>query len=159
MTGRSAAALEAKAEATIAGCLQQRLDPHAQDMNGRSADELATDTETHALLRQLANAEADETLKSGRSHSYRGFLEKYTNLVHGYKTRWFVLENGQLSYYRAPEEEGRHARGTINMHHAVVVADKREGTRFEVASSNNKDATRFYLRAPLFAACSRWIHS
>ena len=151
------AAVQAKASELMAVCIQKGLDPYAKDMNGRSADELATDTETHALLRQLANAEADETLKSGRSHSYRGFLEKYTNLVHGYKTRWFVLENGQLSYYRAPEEEGRHARGTINMHHAVVVADKREGTRFEVASSNNKDATRFYLRTHDIAECTRWV--
>lgn len=37
---------------------------------------------------------------SAKSDQYRGWLYKWTNYIKGYQKRWFVLQNGQLSYYR-----------------------------------------------------------
>lgn len=31
---------------------------------------------------------------------YKGWLYKWTNYIRGYQKRWFVLQNGLLSYYR-----------------------------------------------------------
>jgi hypothetical protein len=30
----------------------------------------------------------------------KGWLHKWTNYLKGYQKRWFVLQNGTLSYYR-----------------------------------------------------------
>ena len=30
----------------------------------------------------------------------KGWLYKWTNYIKGYQKRWFVLQNGLLSYYR-----------------------------------------------------------
>ena len=30
----------------------------------------------------------------------KGYLKKWTNYTSGYKLRWFVLEDGVLSYYK-----------------------------------------------------------
>jgi len=31
---------------------------------------------------------------------FKGWLYKWTNYIRGYQKRWFVLQNGLLSYYR-----------------------------------------------------------
>ena len=32
---------------------------------------------------------------------YKGWLYKWTNYIKGYQKRWFMLQNGYLSYYRS----------------------------------------------------------
>ncbi len=39
---------------------------------------------------------------SKQSDQYKGWLYKWTNYIKGYQKRWFVLQNGLLSYYRLP---------------------------------------------------------
>ena len=34
----------------------------------------------------------------------KGWLYKWTNYIKGYQKRWFVLQNGLLSYYRNQAE-------------------------------------------------------
>lgn len=36
----------------------------------------------------------------GKPEQFRGWLLKWTNYIKGYQKRWFVLNNGLLSYYR-----------------------------------------------------------
>ena len=31
---------------------------------------------------------------------FKGWVYKWTNYIKGYQKRWFVLQNGMLSYYR-----------------------------------------------------------
>ena len=38
--------------------------------------------------------------KRSTSDQYQGWLYKWTNYIKGYQKRWFVLQNGLLSYYR-----------------------------------------------------------
>jgi PH domain len=38
--------------------------------------------------------------KSSQLDHYKGWLFKWTNYLKGYQKRWFVLQNGFLSYYR-----------------------------------------------------------
>lgn len=35
-----------------------------------------------------------------QSDQYKGWVYKWTNYIKGYQKRWFVLQNGLLSYYR-----------------------------------------------------------
>jgi PH domain len=39
-------------------------------------------------------------LKNSQQDHYKGWLYKWTNYLKGYQKRWFVLQNGYLSYYR-----------------------------------------------------------
>ena len=36
----------------------------------------------------------------------KGWLYKWTNYIKGYQKRWFVLQNGLLSYYRQTKHTG-----------------------------------------------------
>ena len=46
----------------------------------------------------MAEAEAKKPEKE--SPETKGWLYKWTNYIKGYQKRWFVLQNGLLSYYR-----------------------------------------------------------
>ncbi|WFD32048.1 hypothetical protein MSPP1_003090 [Malassezia sp. CBS 17886] len=151
------AAVRAKSTPLITTCIRKGADPFAKDLNGCSADAVTQDPSVHALLRQLSNAEADQTLARQQSPTYRGFLGKWTNLVHGFKMRWFVLDDGVLSYYQSPEDEGRHVRGSIYLRYATIRADSRERNRFDIISRMGKGLNKIYLRASDHAECVRWI--
>ena len=49
----------------------------------------------------MAEAEAKKSEKE--SPETKGWLYKWTNYIKGYQKRWFVLQNGLLSYYRYEE--------------------------------------------------------
>lgn len=151
------AAVRAKATQLITACVRHGADPFVKDMNGRTADSVAPDASIHALLRQLTNAEVDESIAAKQSPTYRGFLGKWTNMVGGYKMRWFVLSDGVLSYYQSPDDEGRHARGSIFLRYAKIITDQRERNRFEIVSRMGKGMNKLYLRGSDSAESVRWI--
>ena len=39
-------------------------------------------------------------LKHSHGDQYKGWVYKWTNYIKGYQKRWFVLQNGLVSYYR-----------------------------------------------------------
>ena len=133
-------------------------DPFEKDVNGRSALDIAPNDSMRALLHQLSSAANDSrAVNPAHSPSYRGFLSKWTNMVGGFKLRWFVLKDGVLSYYQSPEDVGRHARGSVYLRYATIQQDKREPNRFEVVSQMGKGVNKFYLRGTDAAECTQWI--
>ncbi|GJQ81348.1 Osbp [Trypoxylus dichotomus] len=50
----------------------------------------------------------------------KGWLFKWTNYLKGYQRRWFVLQNGLLSYYRNQAEMAHTCRGSISLHGALI---------------------------------------
>lgn len=50
----------------------------------------------------------------------KGWLFKWTNYLKGYQRRWFVLQNGLLSYYRNQAEMAHTCRGNISLHGALI---------------------------------------
>eukprot|EP00117_Sycon_ciliatum_P029973 scpid70414/ scgid23742/ Oxysterol-binding protein 1 len=83
---------------------------------------------------------------------YRGWLSKWTNYLKGYQKRWFVLNNGLLSYYRTQEEMAHTCRGTINL--AAALIDTVDTMNFVIS---NGGAQQFYLRAPSALERQRWV--
>ena len=71
--------------------------------------------------------------------------------------RWFVLSDGVLSYYQSPDDEGRHARGSIYLRYAKIITDHRERNRFEIVSRMGKGMNKLYLRGSDSAESVRWI--
>ena len=43
---------------------------------------------------------AEKEEKKPESAETKGWLYKWTNYIKGYQKRWFVLQDGLLSYYR-----------------------------------------------------------
>lgn len=91
---------------------------------------------------------------AGPAPSMKGFLKKWTNFTGGYKLRWFVLENGVLSYYKKQGYTESACRGAINMKQAKLHLDSTEQLQFEVIS---RDSSKFHLKANHPVETSRWV--
>ena len=94
-------------------------DPFRRDRDGRLPQDVTKDDRTRSILKKSPAATAaqrgiqekailgasasqgKETVPGGKeSREMKGYLKKWTNYTTGYKLRWFVLEDGVLSYYK-----------------------------------------------------------
>lgn len=94
-------------------------DPFRRDHRGKLAQDVTKDERTRAILKKspaaaaaqrgiqeravLGNQSApstDGTPGGKDSREIKGYLKKWTNYTTGFKLRWFVLEDGVLSYYK-----------------------------------------------------------
>jgi ankyrin repeat protein len=147
--------------------VRKGADIFGRNKRGKSPLEATKDEKIKALLQQLSNADQAMALSGnqpGLPPTFRGYLGKWTNYARGYKTRWFVLENGILSYYHTQEEEGKQSRGSLNLRFAKIRADPSDRHRFEVLvdgashTARTSSANRLYLRAGHPAERARWAH-
>ncbi|KAL3494261.1 Oxysterol-binding protein-domain-containing protein [Aspergillus germanicus] len=88
------------------------------------------------------------------SREMRGYLKKWTNYTSGYKLRWFVLEDGVLSYYKHQDDAGSACRGAINMKIARLTMDSQDKTRFEILG---KSSVKYHLKANHVVEAKRWF--
>jgi ankyrin repeat protein len=103
-------------------------DPFRCDHRGKLPQDVTKDDKTRALLKrspaaaaahrgiqekailrgasprnsiaQIPNSSSDVTVAGKEAREMKGYLKKWTNYTGGYKLRWFVLEDGVLSYYK-----------------------------------------------------------
>lgn len=109
-------------------------DPFRRDRKGKLPQDYTKDDRTRAILKRspaaaaaqrgiqektiLAGgqqgpaAAADNGMGAKESREMKGYLKKWTNYTSGYKLRWFVLEDGVLSYYKH--------QGTSPSAHAIL---------------------------------------
>lgn len=103
--------------------LLHSADPFRRDRKGKLPQDVTKDEKTRSMLkRSPAAVAAQQSIQEkavlgsgagipGAEDSHRdglnkegremkGYLKKWTNYTGGYKLRWFVLENGVLSYYK-----------------------------------------------------------
>ena len=103
--------------------LMHGADPFRRDRRGKLPQDVTKDDRTRAILRKSPaaavaqrgiqekailgnNAGQPSSPTSGGpegakdSREMKGYLKKWTNYTSGYKLRWFVLEDGVLSYYK-----------------------------------------------------------
>ncbi|CAI2722463.1 unnamed protein product [Schistosoma spindalis] len=62
----------------------------------------------------------------------RGYLSKWTNLLHGWQERYFVLSDGFLTYYRNSDDLNLGSRGSIRIKNAYIKIHEYDECRFEV---------------------------
>ncbi|XP_059142601.1 oxysterol-binding protein 1-like isoform X2 [Physella acuta] len=84
--------------------------------------------------------------------NYKGWLYKWTNYLKGYQKRWFVLQNGLLSYYRNQAEMAHTCRGTINLANAIIHIE--DSTTIVIS---NGGAQTFHLKAASEVERQKWI--
>lgn len=106
--------------------LTHGADPFRRDKKGRLPQDVTKDDKTRTMLKKspaaviaqrgiqeraiLGNSNAqgvvgrtsvgEAPLAGKDAREMRGYLKKWTNYTSGYKLRWFVLEDGVLSYYK-----------------------------------------------------------
>ena len=152
-------------------------DPFRRDRRGKLPQDVTKDDRTKAILKKSPAAAAaqrgiqekailgshpaqgstgsgGDTSKDARE--MKGYLKKWTNYTSGYKLRWFVLEDGVLSYYKHQDDAGSACRGAINMRIARLHMDAQEKTRFEI---HGKSSVKYHLKANHVVEAKRWFWS
>jgi len=153
-------------------------DPFRRDRKGRLPQDVTKDEKTRAILKKSPAAAAAQrgvqekailgsnaqqaggaapgeiSLGSKEAREMKGYLKKWTNYTSGYKLRWFVLEDGVLSYYKHQDDAGSACRGAINMRIATLHMDPREKLGFDV---HGKSSVKYNLKANHQAEAKRWF--
>ncbi|KAF2726068.1 oxysterol binding protein [Polychaeton citri CBS 116435] len=149
-------------------------DPFRRDRKGKLPQDVTKDDRTRAILKRSPAAQAaqrgiQEQMISGDptsqapvtdgpggkdSREMKGYLKKWTNYTTGYKLRWFVLEDGVMSYYKHQDDAGSACRGAINMRIAKLHMDTKDKLAFEV---HGKSSVKYHLKANHQVEAKRWF--
>ncbi|XP_021255409.1 pleckstrin homology domain-containing family A member 3 [Numida meleagris] len=85
-----------------------------------------------------------------------GVLYKWTNYLAGWQPRWFVLDNGILSYYDSQDDVCKGSKGSIKMAVCEIKVHTTDNTRMELIIPGEQ---HFYLKAVNAAERQRWLVS
>lgn len=104
--------------------LMHGADPFRRDRKGKLPQDVTKDDRMRGILKKspaavvaqrgiqekailgnnaaqrASQASGDNTTAGKEAREMKGYLKKWTNYTSGYKLRWFVLEDGVLSYYK-----------------------------------------------------------
>ncbi|OWR45214.1 putative pleckstrin proteiny domain-containing family A [Danaus plexippus plexippus] len=83
-----------------------------------------------------------------------GVLWKWTNYWNGWQTRWFVLENGILSYYKSQEEVIQGCKGSVKVSVCQINVNNIDNTRLDLVIPGQQ---HMYLRAPSPQDRQKWL--
>lgn len=152
-------------------------DPFQRDRKGKLPQDVTKDDTTRAMLKRspaavaaqrgiqekavLGHAASTNTVGpvaggesvGGRDPTMKGYLKKWTNYRKGYQLRWFVLENGVLSYYKHQDDAENACRGAISMRIATLHMNTDEKTKFEIIG---KSSVKYTLKANHEVEAKRW---
>ena len=153
--------------------LMHGADPFRRDRKGKLPQDVTKDDRTRAILKKSPAAAAaqrgiqeravlgsggpqptDGTPGGKDAREMKGYLKKWTNYTSGYKLRWFVLEDGVLSYYKHQDDAGSACRGAINMRIAKLHIDPQDKSRFEI---HGKSSVKYHLKANHVVEAKRWF--
>ncbi|XP_021189578.3 pleckstrin homology domain-containing family A member 3 [Helicoverpa armigera] len=83
-----------------------------------------------------------------------GILWKWTNYWNGWQTRWFVLENGIISYYKSQEEVCQGCKGSVKVSVCQINVNSIDNTRLDIVIPGQQ---HMYLRAPSPQDRQKWL--
>ncbi|KAI0019697.1 oxysterol-binding protein [Xylariomycetidae sp. FL0641] len=162
----------------IQALLLHGADPFQRDRKGKLPQHVTNDDVTKAMLKRSPAAVAAQrgiqekavlghaTSQAGavaaavgdpiaaREPAMKGYLKKWTNYRKGYQLRWFVLENGVLSYYKHQDDAENACRGAISMRIARLHMSPDEKTKFEIIG---KSSVKYTLKANHEVEAKRWF--
>ncbi|KAI3326925.1 oxysterol-binding protein [Xylariaceae sp. AK1471] len=161
----------------IQALLLHGADPFQRDRKGKLPQHVTNDDVTRAMLKKSPAAVAAQRgiqekavlghatsqagpvtttgdPLAGREPTMKGYLKKWTNYRKGYQLRWFVLENGVLSYYKHQDDAENACRGAISMRIARLHMSPEEKTKFEIIG---KSSVKYTLKANHEVEAKRWF--
>lgn len=157
--------------------LMHGADPFRRDRKGKLPQDVTKDEVTRSMLKRspaavaaqrgiqekavlgsttqgAATATPGDPLAGREAREMKGYLKKWTNYRKGYQLRWFVLEDGVLSYYKHQDDAGSACRGAINMRIAKLHMSADEKTKFEI---HGKSSVKYTLKANHEVEAKRWF--
>ena len=167
-----------KNTALIQVLLLHGADPFRRDRRGKLPQDVTKDDNTRAMLKRspaavaaqrgiqekavlgnasqqgALNAPPGDPLAGKEGREMKGYLKKWTNYRKGYQLRWFVLEDGVMSYYKHQDDAGSACRGAINMKIAKLNMDPTEKTKFDILG---KSSVKYHLKANHEVEAKRWF--
>jgi len=155
--------------------VKRGADVFVRDKRGKRVleGEKNVDERIRVYLRQFNNQDNLVHAKTdGRPPDLNGFLSKWVNYRSGWRTRWFVLENGVLSYCelysskhcsslradRNREDEAVACRGSIALASASLHPST-DGSRFEIHSRASSSVPKFIVKSAHRAEIARWVQT
>lgn len=144
--------------------LTHGADPFRRDKKGKLPQDVTKDDKTRAMLKKspaaaiaqrgiqekaiLGNSNAqglsgrvsigDSPLAGKDAREMRGYLKKWTNYTSGYKLRWFVLEDGVLSYYK---HQGKSVCTTLPREYYLTCSCRRRWFRLSWGNQHENRST------------------
>ncbi|KAI1124863.1 Oxysterol-binding protein-domain-containing protein [Nemania abortiva] len=157
----------------IQALLLHGADPFQRDRKGKLPQHVTNDDATRLMLKKSpaavaaqrgiqekavlghATSQAGPVTTTGDPQPHvSGYLKKWTNYRKGYQLRWFVLENGVLSYYKQQDDAENACRGAISMRIARLHMSPEEKTKFEIIG---KSSVKYTLKANHEVEAKRWF--
>ncbi|KAL3267709.1 hypothetical protein HHI36_006840 [Cryptolaemus montrouzieri] len=83
-----------------------------------------------------------------------GTLWKWTNYWNGWQTRWFVLKDGILSYYKSQEEVSQGCKGSMKVQACEINVSQIDNTRMDLVIPGEQ---HMYLRAATSQERQQWL--
>ncbi|XP_041374810.1 pleckstrin homology domain-containing family A member 8-like [Gigantopelta aegis] len=83
-----------------------------------------------------------------------GVLWKWTNYLSGWQPRWFVLDNGVLSYYKSQEDVDNGCKGSIKMNVCDIVVHPTDRARLDLIIPGEQ---HYYVKAATAKERQEWL--
>ncbi|XP_051531243.1 pleckstrin homology domain-containing family A member 3-like isoform X3 [Myxocyprinus asiaticus] len=83
-----------------------------------------------------------------------GVLYKWTNYMTGWQPRWFVLDNGIISYYDSQDDVCKGSKGSIKMSVCEIKVHPTDNMRLELIIPGEQ---HFYVKAVNAADRQKWL--
>ncbi|XP_037069215.1 pleckstrin homology domain-containing family A member 3-like, partial [Pollicipes pollicipes] len=83
-----------------------------------------------------------------------GILHKWTNYWNGWQPRWFILEDGILSYYQSKEDVSKGSKGSIKVSVCDIGVHATDSTRLDLTIPSEQ---HYYLRAGSAQQRQQWL--
>ncbi|KAJ2568520.1 hypothetical protein GGH19_005498 [Coemansia sp. RSA 1807] len=116
----------------------------ARDTHGKLADTYTESAPMHKLLAHALMGNVCTAQLSGCAPKFSGELHKWTNYASGWKSCWFELEGGILSYYKNKADSESSCCSAINMCIAKI--------------AHGKGSVKYCLKAADIAVAKQWVH-
>ncbi|CAH1262661.1 PLEKHH1 [Branchiostoma lanceolatum] len=118
-------------------------------------DAMSTDSDHSEPENKLLKTCAAYTTENMRRETLEkcGYLTKLGGRLKCWKRRWFVLRNGELSYYKSPSDVHRKPQGRIELDGLCKIARTEGNCTFEIVTEKKT----YYLTADSTSAMEEWI--
>ncbi|XP_044734461.1 pleckstrin homology domain-containing family A member 3-like [Chrysoperla carnea] len=83
-----------------------------------------------------------------------GVLWKWTNYWNGWQTRWFILDNGVLAYYKSQEEVNQGCKGSMKVSACEINVNAIDNTRMDLVIPGEQ---HMYLKAASSQERQKWL--
>lgn len=87
--------------------------------------DLATDDKN--ILSDTDDSENDEDSVDDGLPQLTGVLNKWTNYLHGWQERYFVLKEGTLTYFKSETDRSFGCRGAVSLARAIITVSAYDG--------------------------------